>query len=130
MSLFRARIGHNTSDRRASARVKLAIPARLRLTTGDREGQLVDMSQTGARITVAHLPPLGAPAILLWGEHEVFCKIVWTEDGTCGLRFDRPLTHAIVIEATGQDHDLPELTVANRDNIPMGQKRSRLGNPD
>lgn len=128
MSLFRAKTGPNTSDRRASARVKLAIPVRLRLTIGDREGQMVDMSRTGARLAVAPLPPIGAPAILLWNAHEVFCKIVWTADDTCGLQFDRPVAQEIVLEAIGQDLDITPLSVANRNNIPMGQKRLRPGN--
>jgi hypothetical protein len=125
MAIYRSRTGLTNPDQRASARVKIAIEARLRLTIGDRDGQLVDISETGARIALPNPPPEGAPVILLWNTHEVFCKVIWTAAGTCGLQFDRPIGQDIVLEAVGHDLDLPATAVANRNNIPMGQKRPR-----
>jgi hypothetical protein len=125
MVIFRSKPVLTTADHRASARVKIAIEARLRLTIGDRPGQLVDLSETGARIALPNPPPVGATVILLWFSHELFCKVIWTAQDACGLQFDRPITQEIVLEAIGQDFDPPATAAANRNNIPMGQKRPR-----
>lgn len=125
MAFHRSHRSLTVPDQRASARVKIAIEARLRLTIGDRPGRLVDLSETGARFSLPNPPPEGAPAILLWFTHEVFCKVIWTAQDACGLKFDRPLGQEIVLEAIGQDLDLTAASAANRNNIPMGRKRSR-----
>lgn len=116
------------ADRRASARLSTRIPARLRLASGDRSGELLDISQSGTRMALAQLPPEGAPALLEWAGHEAFCQVMWVANGMCGLRFDRPIARALVLEANGQDTaPASAAPVASHNNIPMGQKRARPG---
>lgn len=58
--------------------------------------ELADISQTGAKLQGCRLPPTGATALLKAGPLEVLCKVVWVKDGQCGIRFDEPVSPAIL----------------------------------
>ena len=115
------------NDRRRSPRFRISHEARLELPAGSRAGTMTDLSEMGARFTITNPPPEGASALLVWGENEVWCKVRWVAQDCCGLAFDRPVARSIVLETTGQDEEYEEAPVADFNNIPVGQKRSRGG---
>lgn len=116
--------GNPHVERRAYERFRIDLPARLRMPSGDRAGRLADISDGGARLHLNDPPRAGVSALLQWGSHEFFCKIAWARDDSCGLTFERPIPHAVVIETTG-GHEAPRGPAATPGNIPLGKKRSR-----
>lgn len=84
--------------RRANARVRLHIPARLILLTGVEQCMLEDLSVTGAALIPQDaLPPVGASGILQCEGLEVFGMIRWARYGRCGFMFEERLPTANVI---------------------------------
>jgi PilZ domain len=114
-------------NRRTNARFRIEVPVQLRMPSGTKHGKLCDLSESGAKIMLDSPPPKGAPVLLAWDTHEVFCTTIWVAEDSCGLQFERPIARAIVLETTGQDEGAHSGPVANRSNIPMGQKRLRPG---
>ena len=88
--------------RRAFARLRLAIPARLLATHATGTCVLLDLSRTGARIGLADPLPPGDVLYLRLAGFEVFAEVVWREvgegGGVNGLTFDEPLEEAAVID--------------------------------
>jgi PilZ domain len=120
-------------ERRTSPRIRLDVQAQIRLTTGSRPAQLVDLSQSGARLDLANPPAQGSIVLLAWHGQEHFCKVMWTAEGACGVQFERLLPLPIVLATTGQDLGVapaPAPSVANHANIPLGRKRARIGSAD
>jgi len=108
------------------ARAGMEVPAVLKLVTSEREGQLVNLTESGASIRVANAPPIGTTALLRWDGYEAFCRVVWCASGTCGLAFERPIPGGIVLRTTGRRE--ARGPAAGLGNIPQGQRRqSRLG---
>ncbi|MEZ5679700.1 MAG: PilZ domain-containing protein [Erythrobacter sp.] len=124
MALFRRNAAVAQPERRAARRYAVDCPARLKMLGGDRMGRLSDLSEAGARLDTPNPPVEGVSGLLEWCGHEHFCKVVWVNDNSCGLIFERPIPLAIV-EETSQTVDAPSGPVANFGNIPLGQKRSR-----
>jgi hypothetical protein len=58
--------------------------------------QLADISQSGAKLVGSPLPPKGAVALLRTGALEVLCRVVWVKEGSCGVRFDEPVSPRIL----------------------------------
>lgn len=86
------------AGRRASARVRLGLPARLELLTGTFTCRLDDISQSGAKIAMAaNLPPVGASAVLMINGIEGFGEVVWQRGQFLGMQFDEPLPLASVV---------------------------------
>lgn len=87
--------------RRAFARLRLAIPARLLATHATGTCVLLDLSRTGARIGLAEPLPTGDMLYLRLAGFEVFAEVVWREvgigGGVNGLAFDEPLMEEAVI---------------------------------
>ena len=83
--------------RRSNARLRLGIPGRLILTSGNRECLLNDLSASGARITAAELPRCGGSAFLRFLEFEVFCEVKWVRGSQCGLLFADRLPREVLV---------------------------------
>lgn len=101
---FRERI----VGRRANARLRLHVPAELVLTDGQTRCLLDDISRTGAQVTVPRTVFRGSDAVLRCGALECFGEIVWVSGNHCGLLFDRPLTHEMVLAMRSASHILAE----------------------
>lgn len=85
-----------TTGRRAAARLRLAIPARMMAIHSTRPCVLIDLSRTGARIALAAVPlKVGEAGYLVLPHLEVFATVVRAargqDGGTNGLEFDEPL---------------------------------------
>lgn len=92
------RSGGTVPHRRADARVRLHIPARLILLTGTQQCFLEDLSVTGAAlIPQDKLPAEGASAILQCEHVEAFGMVRWARHGRVGLMFDEKLPLAQVV---------------------------------
>lgn len=111
-------------DRRVARRYLVDCPARMVMSGGERDGRLSDLSEHGARLDTLQPPPAGTTGFLRWGSEEHYCKVIWANDGCCGLQFERPIARAIV-EATCSHVEVSLKPVAALGRIPIGQKRSR-----
>lgn len=58
--------------------------------------ELVDLSQAGAKLRGDRLPATGASALLRAGPLEVLCRVVWSGNGHCGVRFEEKVPPAIL----------------------------------
>ncbi len=87
--------------RRVSSRLRLNIPARLVLVSGNFDCLLNDISVRGARVSLAEPPRSSNSAFLQFRQLELFCDVVWTHAGQSGLRFSDPLPTEILIELRG-----------------------------
>lgn len=94
--------------RRSNARLRLGIPARLILISGNCECLLKDISARGARICLAELPRRGSSALLRIGQFEVFSEVKWVRDGHCGLLLADPLSDENLLELRGIANSYPD----------------------
>lgn len=87
--------------RRAAARLRLSIPARMLTVYETQHCILLDLSQTGARIPLAIPLVVGDGGYLNVGRLEVFGEAVRCKRGTGGgingIAFEAPLSHAAVL---------------------------------
>ena len=114
-------------ERRAVGRASTDCPARLRTPGGDWHGRLWDLSESGARVQVENPPAQGVTCLIGWRENELFCRVVWSADDMCGVLFERPISHATVMETLGEPvPEAPSGPAASVSNIPIGTRRSRL----
>jgi hypothetical protein len=113
-------------ERRKARRSRATCGASLRTLSGEVFGQLWDLSETGARISIANPPERGESALLKWSTEQVMCRIVWTEGDMCGLSFENPIASAVVSE-TARLLGIVEHPTATIDNIPIGRRRSAPG---
>lgn len=76
--------------RRGKARLRLGIPALLVTVNGQQEISLLDLSQSGARLSVRGAEPIGS-CILKWMDYEAFGVVAWRAGHEMGLQFDAPI---------------------------------------
>lgn len=83
--------------RRSRPRLRLGIPATLQTLHGRIEVQLLDISQSGARV---RLRTSGCPrsAVLHWLTYEAYGDVVWEKGGLCGMKFDPPLPADYILQ--------------------------------
>lgn len=86
------------TGRRALPRVRLYIPAKALLLHGQENCLLDDLSQAGARVTIAaRLPSVGAGVVLKANGLDVFGNVVWAQGARFGIVFEEPLPlHEVV----------------------------------
>lgn len=53
--------------------------------------ELVDISANGAKLRGSPLPPKGTAGLLRAEALEILCRVVWSHDDECGVRFEEPL---------------------------------------
>jgi hypothetical protein len=94
--------GFKRSQLRAQ-RVRVKMPASVTTLSAYRFPELADISLTGAKVKGAIPPAKGALALLRAGPLEVLCRVVWTREDECGLRFDEAVSSAMLkhIQLTG-----------------------------
>ena len=114
------------AERRTSTRTRVSCPVQLQLPSGQRIGCMWDLSEQGARVQMDNPPRAGASVLLEWLCHDALCKVIWATDDMCGLQFDKPIPPTRVLEVMQHREEFSG-PVAEVSNIPLGQKRSRLG---
>ena len=88
------------TGRRATPRVRLYIPAQALLLQGLENCLLDDLSQSGARVTLAgRLPSVGAGVVLTAKGLDVFGSVIWSQGARFGIAFEEPLSLPEVVSA-------------------------------
>lgn len=123
LAFFNVKTAEVQPDRRVARRYIVDCPARLKLSGGGRDGRLTDLSEHGARFETAAPPAAGTTGFLRWEGEEHYCTVIWTADGRCGLKFDRPIQTGLV-EKTCSHVEVTLKPVATVGRIPLGQRRS------
>ena len=83
--------------RRAHLRLQLGISAQLETLDGRQRVRLIDLSQGGAHVILSK-PGRLQQAVLTWLRFETFGAVVWREDVHIGLKFDKLLPLAVLVE--------------------------------
>jgi hypothetical protein len=82
----------HVTGRRANPRVRLYIPATVLLLQGKQNCLLDDLSQAGARVTLAgRLPGVGAGVVLCATGLDVFGTVIWSQGTRFGIQFEEAL---------------------------------------
>ena len=89
------------APRRAFARLRLGIAARLETLEGRQQVRLIDLSQGGAHLILSQ-PELMRQGVLTWLQFESFGTPAWREDDHIGFQFDRPLALTVLVQTRQQ----------------------------
>lgn len=124
MALFQRLPQTNPEERRTVQRYTVNCPAQLKMLGGNREGRLSDLSEAGARFDTENPPQEGVSGLIAWGEYEFFGKVVWANENSCGLVFERRIPLSVV-EASCEVVEVQSGPVANFGNIPVATRGRR-----
>ena len=117
------------TGRRATPRVRLYVPAKVQLLSRQENCLLDDLSQVGARVTIAaKLPSCGASVVLTSKGLDVFGTVIWSLGARFAILFEEPLPLDQVIRVrhladAGSEH---EITLKRRSARLILQGRSWL----
>lgn len=102
--------------KRAHARLRVRLPAKLITLHGEHRLALIDLSAGGARVGKPGLDCHTGKALLQWAGHEAFGQIVWVRDSLAGVRFEEPIPDDWVIATRrlAEDSPLPDDTELHR----------------
>ncbi len=125
MSSLAARQLLAKADQRRVPRFAVDIPVTLRTVSGNRECQMANISVLGAMLELASPPCEGISVCIICSGNELYGRVVWSNDGACGVEFERVLAEHKLTEIAGEQSD-DTGPVANVGNIQMGRKRGRL----
>ncbi|MEM9501014.1 MAG: PilZ domain-containing protein [Pseudomonadota bacterium] len=84
--------------RRAAARLRLSIPARLLTVCETQRCVLLDLSRNGARVGLRRPLEVGDAGFLLFADFELFGGVVRSAKGINGLEFDVRLSDDDVLK--------------------------------
>ena len=125
MSSLAARQQTAQIERRRTGRMLIEIPMSFKTVSGVRECQMTNISDTGAMLEMESPPSMGVSGWLMMGADEIYCTVIWTNEKSCGIEFERSLGSDTLNEIVG-DKTRDVGPAANRGNIQMGRKRSSL----
>ena len=112
-------------ERRRSGRLLIEIPVGFRTVSGLRECNMANISDSGAMLELSDPPALGVSGWLVMGDDEIYCTVIWANERSCGIEFEKSLgPNTLNLIAGGQTRELGP--AANRGNIQMGRKRVSL----
>lgn len=112
-------------ERRRSGRLLIEIPVGFRTVSGLRDCNMANISDSGAMLEMERPPSTGVSGWLVMGEDEIYCTVVWTNEHSCGIEFERSIGPNTLNKIAGeQTRELGP--AANRGNIQMGRKRASL----
>lgn len=90
MGAFGKRID-GPGGRRCAVRTPMSLPASMFSLDQSRVVILDDVSSTGARLSGHDLPGTDDPVWIRVGPIDAFGTVVWAEENSCGITFDKPL---------------------------------------
>jgi hypothetical protein len=91
MKGFGSRAGVARRQRQAE-RASVLMSASLVTMSAYQYPELLNISQTGAKLRGISLPAKGVTALFRIGGLQVLCRVVWANEAQCGVRFDEPIT--------------------------------------
>lgn len=83
--------------RRTASRETAPLMVLVTRLSSSLEAVLIDLSATGARITGAHLPPVGEEVYFSVLQLKTVATVRWREGNQCGLQFFEPLPQMEVV---------------------------------
>lgn len=101
-SMVAANSNAPSHPRRSHPRLRLGLPARLETLFGTWDVQLVDLSQTGARLDVAVRPKVRT-GVLKWLGFEAMGDVVWRNDHLLGMTFDEQVSLETIVATRDAD---------------------------
>jgi len=81
-----------------AARASVLMPASVVTMNAYQFPELLDISQTGAKLRGSSLPPVNTTGLLRVGSFQTLCRVVWVADEHCGVRFEEPIPHKVLKE--------------------------------
>ena len=111
--------------RRGYPRLRLGMSAQLQTLEGPQRVRMLDLSQGGAHLYLSRPDPL-RQAFLSWLGFEAFGDIVWQEGREAGIRFDRPLPLAQLVETRRQ---APSVVQEEAQRVEAAAREWVAGNP-
>lgn len=87
------------TGRRAAARLRLSIPAKIVTIYATTRCVLLDLSRSGAQIGIQTPLDVGDPVFLRFVDYEVFATVKRRSEGANGLEFEGLLEEEIVLRA-------------------------------
>lgn len=123
MSLLEARRNAIAAERRAAVRFTVDIAAKWHTVSGDQDCNMANISVGGAKLELAKPPAEGITGYIVFSAYELFCKVIWANETSCGVEFERPITERALVAIAG-DQARKLGPVAQSGNIQMGRKRS------
>jgi hypothetical protein len=103
------RFGNRRRYRRIEAGQRLIL-----ISVASRmDGELRDISPSGARVSLNTLPPRqGRDVLLRWGSEEIFGQVVWSNENEAGVAFHKPISLDELVATVGSD--APEMLPGGR----------------
>lgn len=100
----RDRFGNRRRYHRIEAEQRLIL-----ISVANRiDGELRDLSQSGARVSLQSVPPRrGRDVLLRWGHREIFGQVVWSNGGDAGVVFHKPITSEELVDTVGGEVPVP-----------------------
>ena len=92
---FGKRIDKPGGSRRA-VRENLMSRTVIMTMTDSHRVDLLDLSESGAKVRGHDLPAPGQEVLILIGRLEAFGTIIWREQDQCGIQFDIPLSETAI----------------------------------
>ena len=93
MTSFGKRID-GVGGRRVAEREPVSLPAWISTISASWTADVVDVSQTGAKLSGHEMPPPGTDLLVRVGPVDVLATVVWQSDDVCGVTFDRSVSEA------------------------------------
>lgn len=115
-------------ERRRSSRLLVEIPVSFRTVSGTRECQMANISDNGAQLEMADPPVEGMAGWLVLDGAEIYSRVIWSGETTCGIEFEKTLGDYTLKQMVGTQNQ--EAPTANTGRIQAGRKRSGLVSRD
>lgn len=88
-------------NRRRSQRAAVVVPASVVTMSSYQYFELIDLSATGAKMRGDTFPPLGKTALFRIQSYQTLCRVVWADNGVCGVRFDELIPARVLEDLRG-----------------------------
>ena len=88
-------------NRRRSQRAAVVLPASVVTMSSYQYFELIDLSATGAKLRGHMVPPLGKTALFRIQTYQALCRVVWADNGVCGVRFDELIPARVLEDLRG-----------------------------
>jgi len=83
---------------RKAARERVSLAAKAITPVDEKIVLISDLGRRGAKLTGHGMPPPESQVILVVGEFETTCRVVWSTDENCGVEFSTELTADELVE--------------------------------